>query len=49
VTASVHDADDPIRETYEEFELEDATVAMISDPEVTNAWIQSDTVEQIVQ
>jgi hypothetical protein len=36
-----------IRETYEEFELGDATVAMISDPHVDDAWIQSNVVEQV--
>lgn len=30
-----------VRETYEEFELRDATVAMVSDPENRCAWIQS--------
>ena len=37
----------PIRETYEEFDLGDATVAMISDPHVDDAWIQSNVVEQV--
>ena len=30
-----------VRETYEEFELRDTTVAMVSDPENGRAWIQS--------
>lgn len=30
-----------VRETYEEFDLRDATVAMVSDPENGRAWIQS--------
>jgi len=50
VTTSVQDGDEgeAIRETYEEFDLGDTTVAMISDPHADNAWIQSDTVQQIV-
>lgn len=39
--------EESIRETYEEFDLGDTTVAMISDPEVENAWIQSDTLSRI--
>lgn len=49
MTASVQDGDGPesIRETYEEFDLGDATVAMISDPQAERAWIQSDTIQPI--
>lgn len=39
--------EEAIRETYEEFDLGDATVAMISDPHVDDAWIQSNVVEQV--
>jgi hypothetical protein len=36
------DTPDPaVRETYEEFQLREATVAMISDPHNEHAWIQS--------
>lgn len=31
-----------IRETYEEYDLDDARVAVIADPEAPFAWIQSD-------
>ncbi len=34
-------AGDTVRETYEEFELRDTTVAMVSDPENGRAWVQS--------
>lgn len=44
---STHDPDQPntsiIRETYEEYKLGAATVAMIADPQNTHAWIQSTT------
>jgi hypothetical protein len=30
-----------VRDTYEEFELRETTVAMISDPKNEHAWIQS--------
>ncbi|WP_201287794.1 hypothetical protein [Salinirussus salinus] len=30
-----------VRETYEEFELRDTTVAMVSDPHNEYAWVQS--------
>jgi hypothetical protein len=50
VTTSAQDeaGQETIRETYEEFELGDTTVAMISDPRVDDAWIQSNVVQQIV-
>ncbi len=47
-TAPDQEGQETIRETYEEFDLGDTTVAMIADPHVDNAWIQSDVVEQIV-
>lgn len=37
----------PIRETYEEYDLDAATVAMIADPENEHAWIQSDVTRRI--
>lgn len=42
-----HREDDHIREVYEEFEVGDATVAMISDPRADDAWIQSDVTRLI--
>lgn len=49
MTAHVQDEaeGEGIRETYEEFDLGDTTVAMISDPHVDDAWVQSDVVQQI--
>lgn len=35
-------ADPLIRETYEEYDVGDARLAMIADPENKHAWIQSD-------
>lgn len=46
-TTQDHREEGAIRETYEEFDLGDATVAMISDPHVDDAWIQSNVVEQV--
>lgn len=40
---------DTIRETYEEFQVGETTVAMIADPENGNAWIQSTVAETVVQ
>lgn len=37
-----------LRETYEEFTVGDATVAMIADPQDQNAWIQSNVTTQVV-
>lgn len=36
-----------IRTTYEEYDLGNARVAMISDPENSHAWIQSTVVEPV--
>lgn len=40
--------DGRIRETYEEFAVGETTVAMIADPHLETAWIQSDVVWQVV-
>lgn len=36
-----------IRETYEEFQVGETTVAMIADPHAQDAWIQSDIIHQV--
>lgn len=36
-----------IRASYEEYELEGANVAMITDPENVHAWIQSDVTRSV--
>jgi len=43
------DADNEIRETYEEYDVGDARLAMIADPENEHAWIQSDRTDEIEQ
>lgn len=37
-----------IRATYEEFDLDGATVAMIADPENDGAWLQSNVVRDVL-
>lgn len=34
--------EDRVRETYEEFDVDDGHVALLSDPENPYAWIESD-------
>lgn len=41
------DDERPIRETYEEFDVDGTTVAMITDPENERAWLQSDVVRDV--
>ncbi|SEW18388.1 hypothetical protein [Halobacterium jilantaiense] len=41
--------DAAIRDTYEEYDLEDARVAMIADPHNEHAWIQSDVTVPVTQ
>lgn len=41
---TAEDAQTEVRETYEEYELTDTMVGMISDPQNQYAWVQSDTV-----
>jgi hypothetical protein len=43
----VGDHDDQIRETFEEYEVGDARLAMIADPENEHAWIQSDVTASV--
>lgn len=40
---------DPVRDTYEEYDVGSVRVAMIADPENEHAWIQSDVTTSIVQ
>lgn len=40
-------ADEPVRETYEEYDLGGTTVAMIADPVNEHAWIQSDVIQRV--
>lgn len=52
--SELHDTDPdpevtPIRETYEEFEIEGTWVALIADPRNTHAWVQSDEVVEVRQ
>jgi len=48
-TRSTEAAESAIRETYEEYDVGDARLAMIADPENEHAWIQSDLTEPIEQ
>lgn len=43
------DVEGPIRETYEEYDLGTARIAMIADPDNDEAWIQSDVTEPVVE
>lgn len=41
--------EDPVRDTYEEYDLEGTSVAMIADPHNEHAWIQSDVTAPVTQ
>jgi len=43
------DRTDPVRDTYEEYDLDGTRVAMIADPHDEHAWIQSDLTVAVTQ
>lgn len=48
-TARQESAEAAIRELYDEYEADGTRIAVITDPENPDAWIESDIVHAIVQ
>ena len=48
-SAGMRSREDPVRDTYEEYDLEGTHVAMIADPHNEHAWIQSDVTVSVTQ